>query len=199
MNVVKKIGKALALIAVGGAVVLGLGFLVPGLPWSSASMRDSSLVVTAIERTEEVSLLSVGVQGITEARESKEIFGITVPGSEKAKFIQHEFNLKLGIDGSEVSIEETGDNEFTLTIPRFIVIGHDELDVNTVVENNGILSFVSADISENEETERVLSDAALAEYVVKYDDLLRDQTEFFYSSIIRSIDPTIDLEFVYGT
>jgi hypothetical protein len=199
MNVIGKISTALVLVALGGVLVLGAGALVPGLPWSSASSSDSSLVVTAIERTEEVSLLTVGVQGITEARESKEIFGITVPGSERAKFIQHEFNLKLGIDGSQVTIEETGDNEFTLTVPRFIVIGHDELDIDTVVEDNGILSWVSSDISESEETEKVLSADALAEYVVKYDDLLRDQTEFFYSSIIRSIDPTIDLVFVYGT
>jgi len=199
MNVIGKISTALVLVALGGVLVLGAGALVPGLPWSSASSSDSSLVVTAIERTEEVSLLTVGVQGITEARESKEIFGITVPGSERAKFIQHEFNLKLGIDGSQVTIEETGDNEFTLTVPRFIVIGHDELDIDTVVEDNGILSWVSSDISESEETEKVLSADALAEYVVKYDDLLRDQTEFFYSSIIRSIDPSIDLEFVFGS
>ena len=89
--------------------------------------------------------------------------------------------------------------QFSLAIPRFIAIGHGELDIDTVVEDNGILSWVSSDISESEETEKVLSAGALAEYIVRYDDLLRDQTEFFYSSIIRSIDPTIDLVFVYGT
>lgn len=198
MSVVGKISTALVLIGIGVGVTIVLGMLVPGVPWSSKSSSDSSLVITAIERTEQVALLSVGVQGITERRESRELFGFEVPGSDRASFIQYSFDLKMGIDGSQVTIEETGDNSFTLTIPEFTVIGSDRPHFETIVEDNGVLSWVSADIDELDVANEILNDDKLEEYVDKYDDLLRDQTEQFYGAIITSIDPDFDVDFVFS-
>ena len=43
----------------------------------------------------------------------------------------------------------------------------------------------------------ILNDDAKDEYVKANQDLLKEQTEFFYSSIITSVDPDIELEFEY--
>ncbi|WP_156165535.1 hypothetical protein [Demequina rhizosphaerae] len=199
MSVVGKISTAVLLVLLGVGITVGLGTVAPALaPWSSEGSTDSSVVVTAIERTEEVSLLSAGIEGVTDATETGKLFGREVPWSEKTKYIKYTFNLKMGIDGSAVTIENTGDNAYTLTVPEFKVIGNSEPHFETVVEDNGILSIGTEEVSESEVHNEVLNADELAKYIASYEDLLRDQTEFFYGNIIRAIDPTIEVEFVFS-
>lgn len=44
----------------------------------------------------------------------------------------------------------------------------------------------------------ILNDDARGQYIAQNNELLRDQTQVFYSSIIRGIDPTITLEFKFS-
>lgn len=199
MSVIGRISTAVVLVLVGGGIALGISTLAPGLfPWSTHSTSESSMVVTALERTEEVALLSAGIQGITEERTSKELFGITIPGGEKAKFIQYEFILKLGIDGADVEISEIGENSYKITIPEFKVIGNSDPVFETVVEDNGVLSWATAETSENDVENKILADENLAQFIPDYEDVLRDQAEHFYWSILRSVDPTIDVTFEFA-
>ena len=97
-------------------------------PLSSRSETTNAQVVNAIDRTQEVSLLSLGVQGIEKKADSTTTyFGIVVPGSGRTKFLQYSFDAKLGVDGENVSIEQTGENEFTVTISAFTFIGYDNM------------------------------------------------------------------------
>lgn len=198
MNILGKISTAVLLVITGIGATLVVTALVPWLvPWAHKSQSESSLVVTALECTEEVSLLSVGVQGITEARESAILFGFTLPGGDKARFIQYEFDLKLRLDGSQVEIAETGDHSYSLTIPGFIVIGNSQPHSVTAVEDNGIINWATADVDELDTVNEVLNADELADLIAYNWDLLEDQTKLFYGSIIRSIDPTIEVAFVF--
>ncbi|WP_062526642.1 hypothetical protein [Demequina rhizosphaerae] len=199
MNIVGRIATGAVLVVAGVGLASAASAYAPGLvPWGDTSTSESSLVVTAIERTEEVSLLTLGVEGITSDTTSKELFGITVPGSEKSKYIKYSFDLKLGVDGSQVAIAETGENAFTLTIPEFIVIGNSEPHFETAVEDNGILSWATADVDALDTVNQVLNADEFEDYIASNEDVLRDQTEFFYGSIIRGIDPAIDVDFVFA-
>ncbi|MDN4475807.1 hypothetical protein QQX09_08050 [Demequina sp. SYSU T00192] len=199
MNIVGKIATGTVLVVAGVGLASAASAYAPSLmPWGDQSSSENSLVITAIERTEEVSLLSVGIEGIEEERRSKELLGVVIPGSEKSKFIKYSFTLKLGLDGGDVTIDETGENEYTLTIPEFIVIGNSEPHFETATESNGLLSWATADIDELDTVNEVLNAKEFDEAIESNQDVLQDQTQFFYGNIIRAIDPTIEVEFVFA-
>lgn len=188
----------IALIAV---VIIALGLLAwtgafaKLLPWSSASESKDTQVITAIERQEEVALLSLGIQGISEESAAFQINDWQLPGSAKATFIQYTFDAKLGIDGQEVTVEQDGSNTYRVTIPEFIFIGHDNVDFKMITENNGALSWLSPEIEQTEMVNEVLGEDARQQYLDSNEDILKDQAEEFYRSIITSVLPEADLEF----
>lgn len=154
-------------------------------------------VINAITRTQEVSLLSLGIQGIAEQSQQRTFLGVRVPGTERASFLQYSFNAKLGIDGGDVRIREAGENGIRISIPEFIFIGHDDVSLKLVTEKNGVLSFVTPEIDTVEMTNSLLNDEAKGEYIDANEDLLRDQAESFYEGIVEGIDPAIDVDFDY--
>lgn len=81
-------------------------------------------------RQECVVLLTLGVQGIMEKRtDNTRLFGqefLQVPWSARASFIQYNFSAQLGFDGTDVEIEELGENRYRVSIPEFEFIGHDD-------------------------------------------------------------------------
>src|SRR4051794_33742292 len=85
-------------------VALGIFSVVRSKGWLSplgiASSSSDSQVVQAIERTQEVSLIRLGIQGIKDASRSTEIFGQTIPGTGEKLFVQYSFRAKLGLDGA---------------------------------------------------------------------------------------------------
>lgn len=165
---------------------------------SAEIQRDSSEVVTAVTREEQVALMGVAVQGIEKiTAENNKVWGVPIPGTFRESLIQYEFTAKLGIDGKNVTIEEVGEDTFRIAVPEFIVIGYEVGDFYTVVERSGVLSFVKERIDGANVSSEILSKER-DEYVEKNLDLLKDQTKFFYTSIIRSVDPQIELEFVFA-
>ena len=72
-------------LAVGALLAVGAARVFPGLSlFSTESESRDSQIINSITREEQVVLLSLGIQGIREQKESGKIFGMSVPGSERA-------------------------------------------------------------------------------------------------------------------
>lgn len=189
-------GTALRLLSLILTFVLAIGVFTLGKnegwlsPLGIESQSQDSQVIQAIERTEEVSLVRLGIQGIKDRSESTEIFGKSIPGTGEKVFLQYQFDAKLGIDDGAVSVTKTGENSFLISVPKFSFIGYDEPTFEVAVEDGGALSWVTPDIDKVEMVNEILNDDARQEYLVAHEDLLQDQTKVFYDSLITSIDPS---------
>ncbi len=188
---------AVALAAVGGVLAMVGLFPMPALFGTESESRNSQ-VIMSVERAEEVVLLRLGIQGISEKNEAGKFMNRKVPGSERAAFIQYEFNAKLGIDGKDVKVEETGENEFTVSIPKFIFIGHSDERFRLVNQNSGILSFATPKIDTLDMVNEILNPDAQEDYIARNEEILRDQAQFFYGNIINSVDPSVTVKFVFA-
>ncbi|WP_394551731.1 hypothetical protein ACDF64_12760 [Agromyces sp. MMS24-JH15] len=158
--------------------------------------RDTQ-VIQAVVREEQVVLLSLGIQGISEKNDTSTFLGTRVPGSERATFVQYAFSAKLGIDGGAVTIEQTGEDEYLISIPEFEFIGHDDERFELVGEQNGVLSWMTPEIDTVEMINAILSDDVKHEYLDANEKILQDQAQAFYSGIITSIDPTLTVRFAF--
>lgn len=190
------------LLVVAGILLSGLAVvqsIFGSTPLSTQTETVNSQVVNAIERTQEVSLLSLGIQGIEKKAETTTTyFGMVVPGSERTKFLQYSFDAKLGLDGKNVSIEQTGEKAFTVAIPEFSFIGYDNMHFEVATESNGMLSWVTPEIDTATMANNIVSEQARQEYLDSNRELLQEQAEAFYGGIIRAVDPAIDVTFDFG-
>lgn len=93
-----------------------------------------------------MSLLSLAVQGIRDEQQSAEIFGKSIPGTGQTVFLQYDFDAKLGIDGAAVTVTETGEKAYRVSIPEFSFIGYDEPSFRVAVEDGDILSWATLEI-----------------------------------------------------
>lgn len=166
---------------------------------SSTESRDTS-VVTSITREETVVLMSLGVQGLMEENTSRALLGVEIPWSDRTTFLQYSFTAKLGIDGKEVAIERVADDEFLISIPEFVFVGHSDVEVKVAVEDNGTLSWITPEIDGVEMVNEVLNPDAEREYLGANTELLQEQAATFYRGIVTSVDPeaTVEFEFAGG-
>ena len=149
------------LLAIGAfSVVKNQGWL---SPFGIESETRDSQVIQAIERTQEVSLLSLAIQGIKEQHQSREIFGKSIPGTGESAFIRYNFRAKLGIDGAKVKVTKTGENAYLISVPEFIFIGYHKPTFKVAVEDGGLLSWATPDIDKLEMVNEILNDRAAAE------------------------------------
>jgi hypothetical protein len=155
------------------------------------SETKTSQVIQAVRRTQEISLLSLGIQGITSQEQCSHVFGKCIPGSTEKAFLQYDFNAKLGIDGQQVEITKTGEHAYRISVPEFISIGFSEPDFQVAVEDGGALRWVTPDIDQVEMINEILDDAAKQAYIQQNEDALQDQTKVFYDTLITSIDPDV--------
>lgn len=192
-----------------GAIALAIGAFFVGSfttkPLIDASdvvavetQSSSTQVIEAVKRTEEIALASLGIQGIEERTEHSTVFGIKVPGSDRALYMQYTFTAKLGIDGSKVDIIQAEDGTYEITIPEFLFIGHDDIEFKLVTEQNGVLSFATPEIDVLEMTNKILNDDAQQKYVDDNAVLLQEQVESFYRGIVEAIDPDAEIRFAYA-
>lgn len=197
----KKLLKTVVLVA--GVLVLAVGALgvavVQGWlsPFGIDAERKDSQVITAVERTQEVSLLSLAVEGLTSEKRDREVFGQTVPGSGETVYIEYAFDAKLGLDGERVDISSPGANRYVVSVPDFMFIGYDEPTFEVAVEDNGVLSWVTTDIDQLDMVNDVFDDDARDDYLESQQPALQEQAQVFYDSLITGIDPdaTITYEF----
>lgn len=197
-SLVGKFLAIVALVAVGAFSALwAMNAFFSFSPFGAASESRDTQVINSITREEQVVLLSLGIQGISEKSEISTLFGTKFPGSERTKFIQYAFNAKLGIEGKDVRIEQTGENAYLVCIPEFIFIGHTNEDFRLVAENNGLLSLGTPEIDSIEMVNEILDQDAQKLYVDNNEEILRDQASAFYSGIITSVDPVVVVEFEF--
>ncbi|TDS82307.1 hypothetical protein EV640_1213 [Nesterenkonia aurantiaca] len=142
-------------------------------------------------------LLSTSTQGLAEDQVSREIFGRDLPGTGRTQFLQYSYRAKLGVEGSEVSIVETGEDQYRVSLPDFIFIGHDNVNFKTAVEQNGVLSWVTPEIDTASTITEILSGGELTEQIDLNRDLLEDQARTFYTGIIEGIDDGVEIEFEF--
>ena len=109
--------------------------------YSARVESKNTQVINAVQREEQVVLLSLGIQGLAEKSSAGEVFGVRVPWTDRTQFVQYSYKAKLGIEGKDVRVTETGEHAYTVEVPQFIFIGHTDEEFKTAVEDNGVLSL----------------------------------------------------------
>lgn len=203
MNPLKKFRFRFVLIAV--VLVLAGAFLggfatkaFSASPLSSTSEARNEQIVRSITREQQVVLMALGIQGISEKTGRSTFFGVDIPGSERASFLLYSFDAKLGLEGKDVRIRVGDANSVVVSLPRFIFIGHDNHRFKVVAENNGALNWVTPENDPVEMINNILTDQAKVEYVDKNREFLQEQARSFYSGIITSIDPEASVQFEFA-
>lgn len=191
---------AMAVVAI---VLLAGGFLaaqaLPGMSmFGSKSESSNTQVIQSITREEQVVLVGLGIEGISQESKKGDFFGIEIPGSDRAVFLRYSFTAKLGLEGKDVTIAQTGENAYTISVPQFIFIGHADPKFETAAQTSGVLSWTTPEISPVEMINKILNDEAKAKYLKANDELLRDQARSFYTNIIRGIEPEAVLTFTFA-
>ncbi|SEC11330.1 hypothetical protein SAMN04489844_1704 [Nocardioides exalbidus] len=185
-----KTAVLIAVVLVVGAAGVGVAAKVGLLsPLGISSESKDSQVITAVTRTQEVSLLSLGVQGIKSEKRNSEAFGFSVPGSGETVFIQYEFDAKLGIDGSLVRLTKTSENAYVVSVPDFAFIGYSDPTFEVAVEDNGVMSWTTPDIDKVEMVNEILNSDARQDYLEEQRSTLEEQAKVFYDGLITGIDP----------
>lgn len=191
------------ILSVIGTVLLASGFFAL-CPWAVPEFlkgkpeSTDTQVVRALQRTEEVSLLRLGITGIKSQETSGHFFSMEIPGTDRAKFIQYTFDAKLGFEGKDAHILHQEGKIFTIEIPEFKFIGYDNPEYRVIVETNGAMSFGTPQIDTAEMINEILNDKTKQSYLEENIDLLKEQAKSFYTSIILSIDPEVKLNFVFA-
>ncbi len=181
---------------VGGWLLGGFG---GGRLVDSQTETSDSRILQSVTRTEKVALLSLRVQGIAKKTSETTIFGMEVPGSDRALFLQYNFTASLGVDGKDVVVERTGDKEITVTVPRFIFIGYDDVSFELAAEDNGILSWTNPEIDTAEMIDNILSEDAMQDYISANQETLKEQAKAYYSGIATCIDSTVTVKLSFSS
>jgi hypothetical protein len=180
-------------------VVLGVMLAQGRFPiWGFNAEDKNTQVIDSVTRQEEVALLSLGIQGITEKNDQSSTLLGSIPGTERATLIQYSFSAKLGVDGEDVQVSQTGEDRFVVSIPEFVFIGHNDVKFKSAIEQNGVLSWLTPEIEQTEMINAVLNDDAKNEYINSHRDVLQDQATVFYGNLINSIDPAAEVEFSFS-
>lgn len=180
-----------------------LGGQIAGGGWSLFSRDDdvtsrSNVVVESVTRVEELVLLNLAMQGI-EIREAESgEFGVfKMPGTERKSMLVWKFDAKLGLDGRKVTVVEKEESSFLVTIPEFTFIGHEVYPFESVIEQNGALSWMTEPIEDTDMVNSVLGSEKMREYLEQYDAQLQEQARTFYTKLVFSIEPEAVLEFKF--
>lgn len=186
------------LIGAGGFFGLVASGALPGLsPFGSKSETTNTEVIASITRTEQIVLLSLGIQGVSASTGNSTFLGVPIPGSDRASFLQYNFNAKLGVEGKDVKLTPVGDKGVRVSLPEFIFIGHSNESFQTIAENNGVLSFATPQVDTAEVITNILNSEAQQKYISTNQEILKDQAKAFYTGIINGIDPSIKVEFEF--
>jgi hypothetical protein len=184
------------LVAIVGFTVLKNAGLLS--PLGIKSETADSQVVQSIKRTEEVSLLALGIQGITSEERCSTAFGKCVPGTSDEVYMQYNFTGKLGIDGAGVEVTESGADTYTISVPTFEFIGYSEPTFEVAVTDDGVLSWVTEDIDQAAMITKILSDDAQQKYLDDNKAMLQEQTRVFYDNIIMSVAPQAKITYEFA-
>ena len=158
---------------------------------------SNTKVIKAVEREEQVVLVSLGMEGLSEESATSKLWNWQVPGSERTQYIKYSYRAKLGIEGSQVQVEEESPHHFRVQIPEFIFIGHSDENFETAVEDNGALSWITPDIDKAETITKILNEDKKKEDIADNRDVLQSQAKQFYTGIISGVDPEAEVDFSF--
>jgi hypothetical protein len=182
------------IIAVGGLIALNFS----GYEFVETTTETSETkTITFFEKNKEIALVTLGISDIYEKENTATVFKKKLPGSKKQVYIRGSFDAKLGIDGKNVVVTETGEKEYTINIPEFIFIGYNNVKFEVAVESNGLLSFATDDIDQAAMVSEVLNPVGQEQYMEKYTALLKESAEEFYKNLIPSTETDVVLKFTY--
>ena len=135
MSVLGRISLIVLSVVVGATLALWAANAFPQLtPFRTESTQQDTQVINAVTRIEQIALVSLAIEGITENRANSQLFGVDVPWSDRVSFIRYSFNAKLGLKGEDVTVTQTGESSFEIELPEFIFIGHDDINFALAAE-----------------------------------------------------------------
>lgn len=195
-------------LATVGVVVLVLGGLAVGVaaglltpPWLASALGSQSVVrneqvVTFITKEEQTVLLTLGVEGVSDAKGIPPAVLRDFPLVQKVRLVQYSMKAKLGVDA--VTIDATGDHEFVVKVPPFIWIGEADRKIERVISDDGVLSAFTEQKTESEQLNGIVDDDLKTKYLENNAEALRNQAEFHFTKLARSIDPDAELTFEFA-
>lgn len=158
----------------------------------------SSEVVKFVLPQQKVTLASLRIEGLERGTKDGQILGVPLDAADRTKYLIYKFDANVGLDGAQVKVDRTGDHAYLVKLPPFDFLSHSNIRFDDAIDDDGVLAFLTEEISQSEMTNRVLSDAKKDEYVSNSIDTLRTQAEAFYSGIVKSVDPDATLTFEFA-
>ncbi|MBN9613353.1 MAG: hypothetical protein J0H64_07840, partial [Actinobacteria bacterium] len=147
---------------------------IPALsPFGSTTESSNTQVIKAINKEEQVVLVSLGIQALYTHKAKGQILGADVPMSERILYIPYNFKAKLGVEGREVKIEKTGENAYLITAPKFIFIGHDEIKFDDPITTGEAFSFTAPELKDLEAANKILDPKGQQGFITSNETLLR--------------------------
>lgn len=184
----------LVVVIVAAAALAGLML---GKLFGSQQTVASSEVVKYVLPQQKVTLASLRIEGVERSNKDGRILGVSVDAADRTKYLIYKFDANVGIDGARVIVDRTGEQAYTVSVPAFDFLSHSNIHFEEPIDDDGVLAFLTEEISQSEMTNRILSDKKKDEYVASSLDTLKSQTEAFYGGIITSVDPDAELTFVF--
>lgn len=136
---------SVAFLMIGVVVAIGalFAFRGPVVSWIGETTDKNTQIVNAVTRTQEVALVTLGIEGIRERKTlDGQILFLSIPNS-RAAFLRYSFDAKLGFNAEDADVDEQPDGSFVIRIPAFTVIGLNNQKVEVAAENNDLLSWTT--------------------------------------------------------
>ena len=160
------------------------------LPKEQKSEVKSSINIESIEKVNEVVFLNAGINEIITKTNTTQVFGHDVPFSKKTALVILNYNAKFGIKSS-VKVEQIGEKEYKVIVPKFEVIGVELSKDNpyNLYDNHGeLLSGTTEDVDTGKLVTNQLSSDKQAEYLDKFKSEIKESAINYYKTLFSSMD-----------
>ena len=119
-----------------------------------------------------------------------QVFGFDVPFSRKTALVILNYTAKFGIKSS-VKVEQIGEKEYKVIVPKFEVIGVELSKDNpyNLYDNHGeLLSGTTEDVDTGKLVTNQLSSDKQAEYLDKFKSEIKESAINYYKTLFSSMD-----------
>lgn len=188
-NIKKKFNKFSVLLNVVLIAIMAIGVLF-FLPKEQKSEIKTSINIESIEKVNEVVFLNAGVNEIITETKTTQVFGFDVPFSRKTALVILNYTAKFGIKSS-VKVEQIGEKEYKVIVPKFEVIGVELSKDNpyNLYDNHGeLLSGTTEDVDTGKLVTNQLSSDKQAEYLDKFKSEIKESAINYYNTLFSSMD-----------
>lgn len=188
----KKVNMFSVLLNVVLIAIIAIGVLF-FLPKEHKSEVKSSINIESIEKVNEVVFLNAGINEIISETKTTQVFGFDVPFSKKAALVILNYKAKFGIKSS-VKVEQIGEKEYKVIVPKFEVIGVELSKDNPydLYDSHGeLLSGTTEDIDTGKLVANQLSSDKQAEYLDKFKSEIKESAINYYKTIFSSMDSEV--------